>query len=171
MKNNRKRLPLLALALLTAFCVCIPSTLAMEGTTYTRALSADLTRAVRTQEAYIPAGTFFADLGMASPEDLFLQRRKNLYRRQRQSPRAGLQPTGEPALRDRRRNAQKADGRCRCGRRNDLRCGLTPPKRWSCSLPMVLNKCALRARPMCTLAAACTSQGKLRWIASATSTS
>lgn len=71
MKNNRKRLPLLALALLTAFCVCIPSTLAMEGTTYTRALSADLTRAVRTQEAYIPAGTFFADLGMASPEDLF----------------------------------------------------------------------------------------------------
>ncbi len=71
MKNNKKRLPLLALTLMTALIVCIPSTQAMEGTTYTRALSADLSRAVRTQEAYIPAGTFFADLGMASPEDLF----------------------------------------------------------------------------------------------------
>ncbi|MEN6418122.1 MAG: hypothetical protein ABFC73_04285 [Clostridiaceae bacterium] len=71
MKNRKKRLPLLVLTLLTALIVCIPSTQAMEGTTYTRALSADLSRAVRTQEAYIPAGTFFGDLGMASPEDLF----------------------------------------------------------------------------------------------------
>ncbi|HWQ06982.1 MAG TPA: tetratricopeptide repeat protein [Feifaniaceae bacterium] len=71
MKQNRKRTLLLACTVLLVFGLFIPSTMAMEGTTYTRALSADLTRAVRTQEAYIPAGTFFADLGMTSPEDLF----------------------------------------------------------------------------------------------------
>lgn len=44
---------------------------AIESTTYTYTLSADTYRYIRTQDAYLPGGTYLSEIGLNSPEDLF----------------------------------------------------------------------------------------------------
>ena len=49
--------------------------LAMDSTTYTVTYGAtrnSLTMFVRIQDAFVPAGTYLSNIGLSSPEDMFL---------------------------------------------------------------------------------------------------
>lgn len=65
-------------------CVCClilsisMSAYAIEGTSYTYTISSDYNKMIPTMDAYLPAGTYLSDIGLSSPEDMFLHER-DLY--------------------------------------------------------------------------------------------
>ena len=78
MKRKRLKEAMLCICML---CVLISAALpayAVEGTTYTYTLSMDRSKLITTMDAYLPAGTYLSEIGLSSPEDLFLKGR-DLY--------------------------------------------------------------------------------------------
>ncbi len=78
MKRKRLKEAMLCVCVL---CVLVSAALpahAVEGTTYTYTLSIDRSKLIPTMDAYLPAGTYLSDIGLNSPEDLFLDGR-DLY--------------------------------------------------------------------------------------------
>ena len=70
-----------AILLLYIVCIVLTNTVtvsAVEGTSYTYTLSTDQSKYIPTMDAYLPAGTYLSELGLSSPEDLFLHGR-DLY--------------------------------------------------------------------------------------------
>lgn len=66
---------------LSVICVFLTNALpayAVEGTSYTYTLSVDQSKYIPTMDAYLPAGTYLSNIGLSSPEDIFLHGR-NLY--------------------------------------------------------------------------------------------
>lgn len=67
-------------------CVCVMCILlvnaiavdAVEGTSFTYTLSTDQSKFIPTMDAYLPAGTYLSNIGLSSPEDMFLHGR-DLY--------------------------------------------------------------------------------------------
>lgn len=71
---NRKRITRIFL-LLFAVCMILTNVTpayAIEGTSYTYTISADQAKYLQTMDAYLPAGTYLSNIGLSSPEDMFL---------------------------------------------------------------------------------------------------
>lgn len=70
-----------AILLLYIVCIVLTNTVtvsAVEGTSYTYTLSTDQSKYIPTMDAYLPAGTYLSEIGLNSPEDMFLHGR-DLY--------------------------------------------------------------------------------------------
>lgn len=78
MKQKRiARMFLLICAVCLALANAAPA-YAIEGTSYTYTVSADQSKFIPTMDAYLPAGTYLSNIGLNSPEDMFLYGR-DLY--------------------------------------------------------------------------------------------
>ena len=58
------------LAAAAAATVCLPAS-AIESTAYTYTLALDWNGYIRTQDGYLPGGTYLSDIGLSAPEDLY----------------------------------------------------------------------------------------------------
>lgn len=70
-----------AVLLLCVVCIVLAYAItvsAVEGTSYTYTLSTDQSKYIPTMDAYLPAGTYLSEIGLSSPEDMFLHGR-DLY--------------------------------------------------------------------------------------------
>lgn len=77
----KRKLVTIVLACMCVMCIFlgnISPVYAVEGTSYTYTLSTDQSKYIPTMDAYLPAGTYLSDIGLNSPEDMFLHG-KDLY--------------------------------------------------------------------------------------------
>lgn len=69
---HMKSKKLILLACLCLLSVGIGTAHAIEGTSYTYTMSTDRSQAIRTMDAYLPAGAYLSEAGLSGPEDIFL---------------------------------------------------------------------------------------------------
>lgn len=72
MKQKRLARVLLLLCAVCLIFADVTPAYAIEGTSYTYTISADRTKFLQTMDAYLPAGTYLSNIGLNSPEDMFL---------------------------------------------------------------------------------------------------